>query len=77
VSAATAGQADEANELRSCAASLRLLAGQAPELADPAFTASLYLDALTTLRDVLLRDGDHLAARRHALQVIDSLGLPS
>jgi hypothetical protein len=49
----------------------------APELAAATAQARLYLDALTTLRDVLLRDGDHLAARRHALQVIDSLELPS
>jgi len=49
----------------------------APGLAAATAQARLYLDALTTLRDVLLRDGDHLAARRHALQVIDSLELPS
>lgn len=39
--------------------------------------ARLYHDALTTLRDILLRDGDHLTARRRALQVIDSLRLPA
>jgi hypothetical protein len=36
-----------------------------------------YRDALTALRDVLLRDSDHLAARRAALAIVDSLGLPS
>lgn len=34
-------------------------------------------DACTAIRDVLLRGDDHLAARRGALQIIDSIGLGS
>jgi hypothetical protein len=36
-----------------------------------------YRDALVAIRTVLLRDRDHLAARRAALAIADSLGLPS